>query len=156
MACLPQRSRPSGGRRKVGLTLAFAPGSSTVKPAMRVHRQQHATRVLLVPAVLLASLWAGGLVASTAGDAADQLATSRAQPGFQPAALRDRVLALRPPVERPGSQGRLLPLLGVLAAVLAAAHRLLAGWLRPGLTRGRSPVRSTPPAARAPPHLQSA
>ena len=124
---------------------------------MRMDRQQQATRVLLVLAVLLASLWTGGLVASTAGDAADQLATSRAQPGIQPAALPDRALALRPPVDRPGPQGRLVPLLlGALAAVLAAAHRLLAGWLRPGLTRGRSLVRSSPLAARAPPHLQSA
>ncbi len=124
---------------------------------MRMHRQQQATRGLLVLAVLLASLWTGGLVASTAGDAADGLATSRAQPGIQPAALRDRALAVRQPVERPGPQGRLVPLLlGALAAVLAAAHRLLAGWLRPGLTHGRSLVRSSPPAARAPPHLQSA
>jgi len=124
---------------------------------MRMDRQQQATRVLLVLAVLLASLWTGGLVASTAGDTADQLATSRTQPGIQPAALPDRALALRPPVDRPGPQGRLVPLLlGALAAVLAAAHRLLAGWLRPGLTRGRSLVRSSPLAARAPPHLRSA
>jgi len=123
---------------------------------MRMDRQQQATRVLLVLAVLLASLWTGGLVASTAGDAADQLATSRAQPGIQPAALPDRALALRPPVDRPGPQGRLVPLLlGALAAVLAAAHRL-AGWLGPCPTRGRSLVRSSPLAARAPPHLQSA
>jgi len=123
---------------------------------MRMDRQQQATRVLLVLAVLLASLWTGGLVASTAGDAADGLATSRAQPGIQPAALRDRALALRRPVDRPGPQGRLVPLLlGALAAVLAA-RRLLAGWLRPCLTRGRSLVRSSPLAARAPPHLQSA
>jgi hypothetical protein len=124
---------------------------------MRVNRQQQATRAFLVLAVLLASLWTGGLVASTTGDAADQLATSHAQAGIQPAALRDRALALRPPVERPGPQGRLLPLLlGALAAALAASHRLAAGWLRPGLARGRTLVRSTPLAARAPPHLQSA
>jgi len=123
---------------------------------MRMDRQQQATRVLLVLAVLLASLWTGGLVASTAGDAADGLATSRAQPGIQPAALRDRALALRQPVDPPGPQGPLVPLLlGALAAALAA-HRLLAGWLRPRLTRGRSLVRSSPLAARAPPHLQSA
>jgi hypothetical protein len=123
---------------------------------MRMNRQQHATRGLLVLAVLLASFWTGGLVASTVGDTADGLATSRTQPGIQPAALRDRALAVRQPVERPGPQGRLVPLLlGALAAVLAAAHRL-AGWLRPGLTHGRSLVRSSPLAARAPPHLQSA
>jgi hypothetical protein len=123
---------------------------------MRVNRQQQATRGFLVLAVLLASLWTGGLVASTTGDAADQLATSHAQAGIQPAALRDRALALRPPVERPGPQGRLLLLLGALAAALTASHRLAAGWLRPGLARDRTLVRSTPLAARAPPHLQSA
>jgi len=123
---------------------------------MRMDRQQQATRVLLVLAVLLASLWTGGLVTSTAGDAAGGLATSRAQPGIQPAALRDRALALRRPADRPGPQGPLVPLLlGAFAAALAA-HWLLAGWLRPGLTRGRSLVRSSPLAARAPPHLQSA
>jgi hypothetical protein len=125
---------------------------------MRVNRQQQATRVFLVLAVLLGSLWTGGLVASATGNAADQLAANRAQPGIQPAALRDRSLALRPPVERPGPQGgRLVPLLlGALAAALVATHGLLAGWLRPGLARGRWLVRSAPLAARAPPHLQSA
>ena len=124
---------------------------------MRMDRQQQATRVLLVLAVLLASLWTGGLVASIAGGTADGLATSRAQPGIQPAALRDRAVAVRPLVEHPGSQGRPVPLLlGALAAALAAAIRLLAGWLGPRPTRGRSLVRSSPPAARAPPDLQSA
>jgi hypothetical protein len=123
---------------------------------MRVNRQQ-ATRAFLVPAVLLASLWTGGLVASTTSDAADQVATSRARPGIQPAAPPDRALAVRPPVEHPGWQGRPVPLLlGALAVALAAGHRQLAGWLGPGLARGRSLVRSTPLAARAPPHLQSA
>ena len=106
-------------------------------------------------AVLLASLWAGGLFASTAGDTALGLAAGRAQPGIQPAALRDRALASRP-VEQPNPQGRVAPLLGALAAALAAAHRLLAGWLRPRLTRGHALARSCPLAARAPPHLQSA
>ena len=124
---------------------------------MRVNRRQRATRVVLVLAVLFGSVWAGGLVASTTGDAAGQLATSGAHAGIQPAAMRDRALVLRPPVERPGPQGRLLPLLlGALAAALMAAHRLLAGWVRPGLARGRTLVRSSPLAARAPPHLQSA
>ena len=126
------------------------------QPAMRVNRQQQATRVFLVLAVLLGSLWAGGLVVSAVGNPADQLAAGRAQLGIQPAALRDRLLVLRPPVARPGWQGRLVPLLlGALAAAVAAAHGLLAGWLRPGLARGRSLVRSIPLAARAPPHLQS-
>jgi hypothetical protein len=122
---------------------------------MRMHRQQPATRGFLVLAALLASLWTGGLVAPTAGDAADGLATGRAQPGIQPAALRDRALAVRP-TEQPSPQGRVVPLLGALAAALVAAHRLLAGWLRPHRTRGHALVRSAPPAARAPPHLQPA
>ena len=121
---------------------------------MRVHRQQQATRGFLVLAVLLASLWTGGLVASTAGDSALGLGAGHTQPGVEPAALRDRALAFRP-VEQPGPQGRVLPLLGVLAAALAA-HRLLAVWLRHRLTRGRSLDRSRTLAARAPPHLQPA
>jgi hypothetical protein len=122
---------------------------------MRVHRQQRATRGFLVLAVLLASLWTGGLVASTAGDTTHGLGTGRAQPGVQPAALRDRTLAFRP-AEQPGPQGRVLPLLGALAAALVAAHRLLALWLRPRLTRGHLLARSCTLAARAPPHLQPA
>jgi hypothetical protein len=122
---------------------------------MRMDRQQPVARILLVLAVLLASLWVGGLFASAAGDTALGLAAGRAQPGIQPAALRDRALASRP-VEQPNPQGRVAPLLGALAAALAAAHRLLAGWLRPCLARGRSPLRSRPLAARAPPHLQPA
>jgi hypothetical protein len=121
---------------------------------MLMHRQR-ATRGFLVFAVLLVSLWTGGLVASTAGDTALGLGTGHAQPGVQPAALHDRALAFRP-VEQPGPQGRVPPLLGMLAAALAAAHRLLAGWLRPRLTRGHSLARSCPLAARAPPHLQPA
>lgn len=122
---------------------------------MRVHRQQQATRGFLVLAVVLAALWTGGLVASTAGDTAHGLGAGQAQPGVQPAALRDRALASRP-AEQPGPQGRVLPLLGALAAALAAAHRLLAVWLRPRLTRGHLLARSCPLAARAPPHLQPA
>jgi hypothetical protein len=123
---------------------------------MRMDRQQPVARILLVLAVLLASLWAGGLFASTAGGTALGLAAGRAQPGIQPAALRDRALAGRP-VEQPNPQGRVAPLLlGALAGALAVAHRLLAGWLGRYPTRGRSLVRSSPPAARAPPHLQSA
>jgi hypothetical protein len=123
---------------------------------MRVNRRQQATRVLVVFAVLLGSLWAGGLVAAAAGNPAE-LAASHPQLGIQPAALRDRLLVVRPPMERPGPQGRLVPLLlGALAAALVAAHGLLARWLRPGLARGRWLVRSAPLAARAPPHLQSA
>jgi hypothetical protein len=124
---------------------------------MWMQRRQRAARGLLVPAVLLlASLWTAGLVASTAADATHGLATGRAQPGVQPAALRDLALAFRP-VERPSPQGRALPLLlGALAAALAAALRPPVAALRPCQARGRSPARSAPPAARAPPHLQPA
>jgi hypothetical protein len=123
---------------------------------MRVNRRQQATRVLVVLAVLLGSLWAGGLVAAAAGSPAE-LAARQPQLGIQPAALRDRPLVVRSSVERPGPQGRLVPLLlGALAAALVAARGLLAGWLRPGLARGWSLVGSALLAARAPPHLQSA
>jgi hypothetical protein len=126
------------------------------QPAMRVNRQQQGTTVLVVLAVLLGSLWTGGLVAGAAGNPAE-LAANHPQAGIQPAALRDRPLVVRPPVERPGPQGRLVPLLlGALAAALVAAYGVLSGWLRPGLARGWSLVGSTPLAARAPPHLQSA
>jgi hypothetical protein len=122
---------------------------------MRMHRRQPTTRGFLVLAVLLASLCTGGLVASTAGDTAHGLAAGGAQPGVQPAAPRDRALAFRP-VEQPGPQGRAVPLLLGALAGLAAAMRPPAGQLRPCLARGRSLVRSCPPAARAPPHLQPA
>jgi hypothetical protein len=122
---------------------------------MRTRRQEWATRGFLVLAVLLASLWTGGLVGSAAGDTALGLGAGHAQPGVQPAAPRDRALAFRP-AEQPGPQGRVLPLLGALAAALAAAHQLLALWLRPRRTRGHLPARSCPLAARAPPLLQPA
>jgi hypothetical protein len=123
---------------------------------MRVNRQQRATKVLLVLAVLLGSLWTGGLVAATAGDPAE-LAANHSQLGIQPAALPDRLLVLRSPVEHSGPQGRLVPLLlGALAAALVAAHGLRAECRRAGVARGWSLVGSARLAARAPPHLQSA
>jgi hypothetical protein len=137
------------------LTLAPARGIHYGQPTMSVHRQQRATRGFLVLAVLLASLWTGGLVVSAVGDSAHGLGAGHAQPGVQPAALRDRALASRP-AEQPDPRGRVLPLLGALAAALAAAHRLLAVWLRPRPTHGHSLARSCPLAARAPPHLQPA
>ena len=126
--------------------------------AMRMQRRQHsATRVFLVLAMVLASLWAGGLASSAAGNAADQLAASRSLPGLEAAAPGDRVPALRPPVQRPSQSGRLVPvLLGMLAAALAVAYGLGAGRLRSGLAAGRSLVQRTQLAARAPPSLQSA
>ena len=125
---------------------------------MRVNRRRHsATRVFLVLAMVLASLWAGGLASSAAGSAADQLAASRSLPGLEPAVPRDGVPALRPPDQRPAQSGRLVPvLLGMLAAALAVGCGVGAGRLRSGLAAGRSLVQLIQLAARAPPSLQSA
>jgi hypothetical protein len=124
---------------------------------MRMQRQHSATRVFLVLAMVLASLWAGGLASSAAGRSADQVAASRAVPGLEAAAPRDRVPALRPPVQRPTQRGRLVPLLlGMLAATLAVAYGVGAGRLRSSLAAGRSLVQRTQLAARAPPSLRSA
>jgi hypothetical protein len=125
------------------------------RTAMRVNRQQD-TRVFLVLAVVLASLWTGGLAASSAANPADYLASSRAQLGIQPAALRNSAPALRPAAERPGPRGHLVPLLAALAAALAGACRWRAAAQRPGLACSGSRVCSTPLEARAPPHLQPA
>jgi hypothetical protein len=125
--------------------------------AMRMQRQPSATRAFLVLAMVLASLWAGGLASSAAGDAADQLAASRALPGLEPAAPRDRVPALRPPVQRPAQSGRLVPvLLGILAAACAVASGVGAGRLRSGVARAGSLVQLAQGEARAPPFLQPA
>jgi hypothetical protein len=122
---------------------------------MRVNRQQQGTRVLLVLAVVLVSLWTGSLTAPSAGNPADYLATSRSQPGIQPAALRDAAPALRPAAERPGPRGRLV-LLAMLAAVVAGVCRWRAAVQRRGLARAGSRSWSTPLVARAPPRLQPA
>jgi hypothetical protein len=126
------------------------------RTAMRVNRQQQGTRAFLVLAVVLASLWMGGLAASSAANPADYLASSRAQLGIQPAAVRDSAPALRPAAERPGPRGHLVPLLAALAAALAGACRWRAAAQRPGLACSGSRVCSTPLEARAPPHLQPA
>ena len=124
---------------------------------MRMRRQHSAIRVFLVLAMVLASLWAGGLASSGVGRSADQLAASRSLPGLEPAAPRDRVPALRPPDQRPGQSGRLLPvLLGMLAGACTLAYGVGAGRRRSGLAAGRSLVQRTQLAARAPPSLQSA
>jgi hypothetical protein len=124
---------------------------------MRMQRQHSATRAFLVLAMVLASLWAGGLASSAAGNAADQLAASGSLPGVEPAAPRDRVPALRPPDQRPSQTGRLVPgPLGMLAAALTVGCGVGAGRLRSGLAAGRSLVQLTQLAARAPPSLQSA
>ena len=125
--------------------------------AMRMQRQHSATKAFLVLAMVLASLWAGGLASSAAGNAADQLAASGSLPGVEPAAPRDRAPALRPPDQRPSQSGRLVPvLLGMLAAALTVGYGAGAGRLRSGMAAGRSLVQLTQRAARAPPFLQSA
>jgi hypothetical protein len=123
---------------------------------MRVNRQQQGTRVVLVLAVVLVSLWAGSLIAPSAGNPADYLATSRSQPGIQPATFRDSVPALRPATERPDPQGRLVPLLATLAAAVAGARWRRTAARRRGPARAGSSICSTPRPARAPPHLQPA
>ena len=142
--------RLPGWPRHVGVCLRIQYG----RAAMRVNRQQQGTRVFLALAVVLVSLWMGGLTAPSTGNLADFLATSRSQPGIQPAALRDGAQALRPAAERPGPRGRLLPLLAILAAVAGGCWR----WAgqRNGLARAGSHACTTPLQARAPPHLQSA
>ena len=125
--------------------------------AMRMQRRRSTTRVFLVLAMVLASLWAGGLASSATGNAADQLAASGSLPGLEAAAPRDRVPALRPPDQRPSQSGRLVPvLLGMLAAALTVGFGVGARRLRSGLAAGRSLVQRTQLEARAPPSLQSA
>jgi hypothetical protein len=125
------------------------------RTAMRVNRQQQGTRVALVLAVVLVSLWTGSLPAPSAGTPADYLATSRSQPGIQPAIFRDAAPALRPAAERPDPRGRVL-LLATLAAAVAGVCRWRAAAQRRGPARAGSGVCSTPREARAPPHLQPA
>ena len=127
------------------------------RTAMWRRRQHTATRAFLVLAMVLASLWAGGLVSSAAGNSADRLAAGRSLPGVEPAAPPDRVPALRPPVQRSTQSGRLAPvLLGMLAAAFAVVHGVGAERLRAGLAAARSLVQLTQLEARAPPSLQSA
>jgi hypothetical protein len=123
---------------------------------MRTQRQQPATRVLLALAVVLGSLWVGGLAVRPA-DTADRLADIHTQPGFEPAVLRDRAPALRPPVGRSDPSGRLVPvLLAVLAAALAVVGGMRVGRSRPGMARARLLARSIRLEPRAPPSLQPA
>jgi hypothetical protein len=125
--------------------------------AMRMQRHHPAARAFLVLAIVLASLCVGGLASSAAGNSADQLTASRALPGVEPAAPRDRVPALRPPVQRPTPSGRLVPmLLGMLATALAVVFGMGAGRLRSGLAAARSLVQLTQLDPRAPPALQPA
>ena len=124
---------------------------------MGVNRRPHLTTAIVVLAVLLGSLWAGGLAVPAAGGPAGQLTAGASLPGIEPAALPDRAPALRPSVERPGPDGRLLPLLlGMLLAALAAPFGLPARWRGPDPARAGSLLRCTRREARAPPSLQPA
>ena len=123
---------------------------------MRTQRQQPATRVLLALAVVLGSLWVGGLAARPA-DTADRLAAIHTQPGTEPGTLGDRAPGLRPPVGRSDPSGRPVPLLlGMLAAALAVAGAMRVGRSRPGMARARSRAGCPRLHARAPPSLQPA
>jgi hypothetical protein len=122
-------------------------------------RRQLGTRVLLVLAVALASLWAGGLAGGGlgAGDRAGQLAAGRSPAGIDAAVAPQPAPSLRPASERPEPAGRQVPLLlGALAAALALASQAPAGERRPGSARARSQVPPAPRGARAPPGLQPA
>jgi hypothetical protein len=124
---------------------------------MPVNRRRHATTGLVVLALLLGSLWASGAAAPAAGNAGGQLASSASLPGIGPAALPDRIPALRPSAERPDAGGRLLPLLGgLLAASLTVASGVPARRRRSSLAPARPPVLSAPRGPRAPPRLQPA
>jgi hypothetical protein len=92
---------------------------------MQMNRQQLSINAWFALALMLGSLWVGGLETTSADDASDYLA-NHPQKRVQSAALPDLVVALRPAPERSGSFGRLVRL---LLAVLVAAHA--AGyWLR--------------------------
>ncbi len=122
---------------------------------MRTHRQRQATTVIVMLAVLLGSLWAGGLAASATDNAADRLATSRSLPSVEAAIPSDRTQGLRPLGQRPDPGGRLLPLLlGLLAASLAVTYGVGARRRRSSLAPAGLPVLSAPRGPRAPPRLQ--
>jgi hypothetical protein len=123
---------------------------------MPVILKRCATTGLVVLALLLGSLGAGGSALPAAGVPAGQLASGASLPGIEPAALPDRGPALRPAAERPIPGGRLVPLLGMLIASVAIAHGVRASRRRFGLAPARSLVPSAPRGPRAPPHLQSA
>jgi hypothetical protein len=163
------QDQPPGGRPRAGASLLVGQllggwsghlgvcwGIQYGRAVMRVDRQQQGTRVFLVLAVVLVSLWTGSLTASSAGNPADYLATSRSQPGLQPATVRDSAPALRPAAERPGPHRRLVPLVAALAAVLAGAYGWRAAARRRGLARAGPRGWPTPLEARAPPRLQPA
>jgi hypothetical protein len=124
---------------------------------MRANLRRHTTTGLVVLALLLGSLWAGGGAAPATGGPAGQLTAPASLPGIEAASLPDRVPALRPSAERPDLGKRLLPLLlGLLAASLTVAHGVPARRRRSGQAPARSPVLAAPRGPRAPPRLQPA
>jgi hypothetical protein len=124
---------------------------------MGVNRRPHLTTTIMVLAVLLGSLWAGGLAVPVAGGPAGQLTAGASLQGIEPAALPDRAPALRPAAERPGPDGRLLPLLfGLLTASLAVSHGVGSRRRRSSPARARSLALSAFRGPRAPPSLQPA
>jgi hypothetical protein len=124
---------------------------------MRVNWRRHRTTGLVVLAVLLGSLWAGGLAVPAAGGPAGQLAGGASLPAIELAALPDRVPALRPAAERPELGARLLPLLAaVLAASVAVAGGACARRRRSRPAPARPVVRSASRGPRSPPRLQPA
>jgi hypothetical protein len=125
--------------------------------AMQMNRQRLSINAWFALALMLGSLWVGGLATTPAGDAPDYLAAKRAQQRMQSAALPDRVVSLRPAPERSGWFGRLVRvLLAFLVSAYAAGYWRRAAGSRPGLTRARLWSRSAPLPARAPPWLQPA
>jgi hypothetical protein len=128
------------------------------RTAMRMQGQHPATRAFLVLAMALGSLWAGGWLASAgAANPADQLTDGRSLPGVAPAALRDRIPALRPPVQRSRQSARLVPLLvGMVAAACSVGYGVDAARRRSRLAMARSLAQLTQLEARAPPSLQPA
>jgi hypothetical protein len=124
--------------------------------AMQVNRRL-SINTLFALALVLGSLWIGGLAAAAVGDVSEYLATEHAQQRMQSAVLPDLVVVLRPAPERFSSFGRLERLLlAVLVSAGAAGDRRRVAGPRPGLTRAGSRVCSTPLQARAPPCLQPA
>jgi hypothetical protein len=108
--------------------------------------------MLLALVAVLGSLWTGGVAASAVGDPAARLTAGHARAAVEAAVLRDRLPALRPPLDRPGPWGAAL-LLGV-AAALAGAFRWRAVQVRHRLAGVRSPGAAASLGARSPPHLQ--